>query len=137
MKADELVERLRTWASTRAIEIVEARFHEEVLAVLQDCGVVPKREHSIENGSLGKSRIDLYVPCDGDHLLIEIKATGDWRRVAEATWQLFQASMLLAGRGVATERLVVCGTPLADPNLSKFLRANDTAWVTAGKVSNT
>ena len=123
LTAGEIIDRLRTWASTMPSGLGEFRIHTEACDTLREMGADPRSEHPLENGEFGNSRIDIYVPrADPPHLLVEIKATGDWRKIAEAAWQLYQASALL---GVAVKRVAICGTPVEDTNLASFLSSND------------
>ncbi|WP_148662528.1 hypothetical protein [Kozakia baliensis] len=55
-------------------------------------------------------------------LVIEVKLTGNWRRVAEAAWQLFQARTLLAQNHRTITTLGVFGRSCQDPILMEMLR---------------
>ena len=135
LTADEIIDGLREWASKMPPGMGEHCLHGKALEALRGMGAVPNGEYVLKNGDHGTSRIDIYVPCaEAPHLLIEIKATGDWRRIAEATWQLYQASALL---GVATKRVAICGTPIEDGNLLSFLQANGVALVQVGAAPET
>ena len=130
MTAEEIIDGLREWASTMAPGLKEGELHSQACDVLQEMGVAPKSKHPLLNGELGRSEIDVYVPyAEPPHLLVEFKTTGDWRRVAEATWQLFQASALLKE---PTRRVAIFGKPFEDTNLRVFLEKNDVIPIEMG-----
>lgn len=129
--ADEIIDRLREWASGIAPETGEHALHTKALEFLREKGTAPDSEYRIRNEGRGDSRIDIHVRCaEPPHVLVEIKATGDWRRVAEATWQLFQASVLLEE---PTTRVAIFGKPLEDTNLRIFLEKNDVIPIEVGR----
>ena len=134
--AEELIDRVCERAPMMPRNTPEAALQNHMCKVLEDLSADYNSQFSVCNPPCGKSKIDFYVECDGPGLLIELKATGDWKQAANATWQLFQASTLLGARGIGTMRLLICGGPIKDRNLFKFLRSNDVSWVIAGAPSN-
>ncbi|AOX21509.1 hypothetical protein [Kozakia baliensis] len=123
LKVEVLIQEINQWVQEFAPAKNEPELHHELLVKLREeknlCCLDRK---AIDNPVGGVSEPDIQVIADDFILVIEVKLTGDWRHVAEAAWQLFQAKTLLDQRPQTITALGVFGQSCQDPILMEMLR---------------
>jgi len=124
MNTDDLIRDLCSWVQTLPPLKNEQELHGKILAKLNTLNLTCVDRGDVLNPEAsGVSRPDVLVTGVDPQLLIEIKASGDWKLASQAAWQLFQAAELLRRNGTATRKLAIFGGKLSDPMLRQMLEA--------------